>query len=93
MENYETILDVTKISTYKYEGYDRAKIDIKANRKLDNLGQILKEEQNEYKKIALGYLDNAKKEKECKCLNDLEEGQQYTIIGFTRNLNGQKVKY
>ena len=69
------------------------KIDIKANRKLDKLGEALKEQQEEYNKISLEHIDNAVKEKECYCLNDLEEGQQYTIIGFTKKVNGKKEKY
>ena len=93
LENYEEILTIKKISEYLYEGTKCAKIDIKANRKLDKLGEALKEQQEEYNKISLEHIDNAVKEKECYCLNDLEEGQQYTIIGFTKKLNGKKEKY
>ena len=93
LEKYEEKITVKKLSEYVYEGTKCAKIDIKANRKLDKLGEILKEQQIGYNKVALEYIDNAIKEKECYSLNDLEEGQQYTIIGFTKKLNGKKEKY
>lgn len=97
INNYENILNVTKIGTYKYEGTECVKLNIISNK---NLNKIVNKQTIDKKDLAiemenlkLEYLDNATKEKECEKLDDLEEGQELTIIGCVKKLNGSKEKY